>query len=436
MHHLRYCSGMVAGAKVCLTSEFVDALLPPERGEIWIGDNHLDHFGIRAWSGKGGGNKAFAIRLRDKSGKLVRETFRRQHNTWYVLIRGWEKSEGYFLEQARHWAWDRIAFHQGRPSRREARQQLQQRQGRRILKTKLGDAFGNRLRQLRKRSRNPTHLDQIEELINQYIPSEVLDTTLGELSENELAKAVADHGMGYGNLRRLRAFIAGMLKERSRVHTPLGTKLELFQQHCRNYLDSNPELPFPAILKIAAEDFQKFFGLLDDEPSWRQALALRLYFATGARMQQVLRARWSDIVGQEWFPFTPDDRKLWFEASQSLDSEALSVLDRIAAHHNEEGIQSLFLFPSIDKGPAHPIRTVQRMWSRTRGTMCWNDLPLSHIVWRHRPRTTPSYHLVFSRTYFSGLKAKEGRAAVSKVRKRCKQNNVFSNTYMIERKPT
>jgi integrase len=425
----------VSGTKVCLSPEFVDSLSPPSRGEIWIGDNHLDHFGIRAWAGKKGGNKAFAIRLRDKSGKLVRETYDPSRD-WssYFWEEGWEKPDSFYLELARYWAKDRIAVHQGKPSWIEYLKQSDERRGRRLLDTTLGKTFERGIRQLRKRSKRPTYADQIEELVDRHINQELRDQTLGSFVESHLARAITENSIPSGNARRLRAFVNGALRERVLVHGPLGLKLDALHEHCRELLDARG-VRYPKILEIAEADFKRFFALLENEPAWRQALAIRLYFATGARMQQVLRAKWSDIVNEQWCPFTPDERGCWFEAIEGLNETALEIIAAIATHHAEESIQSLYLFPSNELGSSQPIKTVQRMWSRTAGTMGWNDLPLSHVVRRLHPRTNPSYSWGFSRLYLGSLK-REMKPVVSKIVKRRRTNRVFAMTYMAEHKPS
>ena len=35
-----------------LTSELIDQLEPPDKGELWIADTHQPGFGIRLWAGK------------------------------------------------------------------------------------------------------------------------------------------------------------------------------------------------------------------------------------------------------------------------------------------------------------------------------------------------------------------------------------------------
>jgi integrase len=171
---------------------------------------------------------------------------------------------------------------------------------------------------------------------------------------------------------------------------------------------------------------------LEADESWRAALAIRLYFATGAKLQQILKARWSDIIENRWYPFLPEERKLWYECSERLGPSASAVIELLQAHHRDENISSPYLFPSAD-GPSKPIKTVQRHWDRFCGTFGWKNLPLSHVVLRHRGRTNPSYSLDFYRSYLNFDKASQGLADVSKVGNRRKVYSINSTNYMADR---
>ena len=48
-------------------------LSAPAHGERWIADTEVRGFGVRMWSGNSKG-KSYAIRVKDKNGKMVRET--------------------------------------------------------------------------------------------------------------------------------------------------------------------------------------------------------------------------------------------------------------------------------------------------------------------------------------------------------------------------
>jgi integrase len=417
--------------KLCLTSEMVDALLPPRQGEVWFGDNHLLHFGVRTWAGKNGGGKTFAIRLRDQLGVVVREAYRPDYDySAYYWDRGWEKPLGYFLESARAWARDRIALHRGRETSEERRWRLWRQQQRKVLATSIGDAIQRKIDSLRSRSKDHLYVDHIRTMVDEYIPRQILDSTFRDVPIRQLADAITNRRVSYGNIKVLRGFVGGVFKDAAEVFGPLYYKLESVQRRCAKNLDARVEPPYPQILRISDADYRRFFDELEASAAWRQALAIRLYFDTGAKLQQVLRARWSDLVENIWYPFLPNERKLWFESKERLNEEARGVLRMIAQRHEADGIASPYLFPSMSD-PQCPIKTVQRHWANYAAKLGWNALPMSHVVLRHRSRSNPSYSLFFYRTYLQ-FDRRRAEVAVSKVAKRRTNKSINATTYMVE----
>jgi integrase len=367
--------------------------------------------------------------LRDQFGVLVRESFKPgQDDPSYLWPRGWERSFGAYLETARQWARDRIAIHQGEPTSEDLRIRSWDVRKRRILSTSLGKAFDQRIAELRKRSRNHSYVDHLDMLVHQHIPIDIRELTFANIPVSELADSITRPSISYGNVKVLRAFVGGVFKAASKDYGPLHGELEALQERCLANLEARTEPPYPAILNITSDDYLRFFALIEEDKAWRQALAIRLYFATGAKMQQVLAARWSDIVDGTWYPFTPNDRKLWYESRERLSEDAQGVMDLVAACHAKEGLQSPYLFPSKDDAQK-PITSIQRHWSRFSGVMRWAKLPISHVVLRHRRRTNPSYSLEFIRYYFNFHKDTDGRVAVSKVGKRRRDKSINSKTY-------
>lgn len=417
---------------ICLTPDFVDLQVSPEKGEVWFRDNHVRHFGLRLWAGKNGGGRAYAIRFRNRSGKLVRETFRPDRDCdVYAWVNGWEKPLGYFLEHARRWAWQRVSEHFGQ---HDYEQHKRLRRKNRILASTLGGAINRKLIKIRRQSGNHIYIDNIQNLIGKYIPDQVMRSTFRDVDIRVLADAVSGRDISYGNVKILRAFVSGVLREASSIFGPLGHKLDSFQRRCARNLDARTAPPYPQILNISPADYQRFFEILAQDSNWRQSLAIHLYFATGARLQSVLRARWSDFIDGIWYPFLPEERKLWFESKERLDNQALAVLSDIQRRHRVEGLSSIYLFPSLID-VSRPIRTIQRHWARHSGTMGWRDLPMSHVVLRHRERSNPSYYLFFHRCYLQ-FDRDEGEMAVSKIANRRNFHSINSNDYMVEHKPS
>lgn len=421
-------------AKNCLSADIVEAVEPPEQGETWLGDNHVRHFGLRAWAGKKGGGKAFAIRLRDQFGIAVRETYEPERDfPLYHWYNAWEKPLSYFLEHAREWARERAALHLGRSTSESRRHKSWHRRRARILATRIGDAIDRKIAQLKRKSRDHLYVDHIRNMVGEHIPQTVLAATFRNVPIRQLADAISNRNVSYGNVKVLRSFIGGVFTGAARDHGALKYKLESIQRRCAKNLDARKAPPYPEILKITREDYQRFFDALEGDYNWRQSLALRLYFATEARLQPVLRARWSDFLGKTWYPFLPADRKLWFESKQHIRPDSLQILKLIEQHHRNEGLTSPYLFPA-PADASKPIRTVQRHWSRWCDVMGWKGLPLSHVVLRHQGRSNPSYSLFFHRYYLDAGRPDAVRAA-SKVAKRRKNKLINAMTYTAERMP-
>lgn len=415
--------------KVFLTPGLVDSIDPPAQGEIWIGDAHLDHFGVRAWAGKKGGNCAYAIRLRDQFGIVVRETFRPDRDYPYFRWESaWDKPLGYFLEAARSWARDRIARNLGLPTSADRQARTWLRRKAKVLSTTIADAIDKRVAALRRRSRDHLYLDQIRNLIASNIPNDVLQATFRNVPVRRLADSISHRGLSYGNVKVLRGFVGAVFKDAAGRFPPLHWKLESIQRRCARNLDLRKAPPYPQILRITTADYDRFLQMLEADPCWRPALAIRLYFETGAKLQQVLRARWSDIVDGTWYPFVPDERKLWYECRQRFGAKGVRILELIEHRHRTESLASPYLFPSPEDA-ARPIKTVQRHWRRYCGTLEWEGLPLSHVVLRHRPRDNPSYSLFFYRAYLGFDKRTKGIPAVSKVGKRRADSSIYASTY-------
>ena len=219
--------------KACLTPAIVDALASPARGEAWLGDSHVDHFGVRTWAGKKGGGKAFAIRLRDQFGCLIRETFDPVRDyRHYQWDEGWEKPLGYFLEPARDWARDRVATHLGLETSADRQRRAWQNRKNRVLATTIGEAFDRRLKTLRRKSRDHLYVDHIQNLVGLHIPQDVLNTTFRKVPIRSLADATSKREISYGNVKVLRAFVGGVFKRAADQYGPLAYKLESLQRRC------------------------------------------------------------------------------------------------------------------------------------------------------------------------------------------------------------
>ncbi|MEA3009095.1 MAG: hypothetical protein QOJ91_787 [Sphingomonadales bacterium] len=384
--------------RVFLTPEYVDALHPPPAGEAWIADAAVRGFGVRLWAGKGGGNAAYAIRVRDRSGRIVREAFSiwsdqswRARDKAYELIKSGnlDLPLGAFLEEAREWARDRLATLRGRLSRAERRSKRYQQASDLVRSYTLEKMADSAFRRLERTGRKEDYRLQLIKLFDQ-VPRALQNTLMIELNVREIANAVADPALPFGQSRALQAFIGQLYKRAYRWHAPIGRRGDAISRRV-SYLRRNQGAPHPTMDEISHEELQTLFQKLErEEAHWRQALAIRLYFETGAKMRRVMQARQSHIIDGVWYPYLPAERRLWFMGRERLNPEAQRIISLASDRRVAEGRSSDYLFPSAETD-YRPIRSVWRYWSRICGESGWSELPLSHVVWRYREPNTPSY---------------------------------------------
>lgn len=380
-----------------LTPEIVDALIPPIRGEKWIADADLKGFGIRLWANAKGDGFSYAIRIRDHRGIIRRENF----SVWAdwsasrkmrALLQQdiWEFEWSLFLDDARGWAKSRIRELKGKRSIAECRE---------CRRRKLSDAFQamsleamaeRALRKMERQKRKEEYIDQIRKLFWR-ISEENRSRTLMKVGIRKLAAEIADPALPIMQSRALQAFVGQIYSSFSRWHGPAGKVSDAITRRIST-LRSKQGVPYPGILEISEEDLSRFFSLLAAEKKrWREALAIRLYFETGAKMRRILRIRWSEILDDRWYPYSPDERDYWFMGIERLEKPALEVLSLARSRLLEEKRVSRYIFPRIDASVDEPIANVRRYWLRISNAMGWDGLPLSHVVLRHKERNTPSY---------------------------------------------
>jgi len=87
-----------------LTTDFVNNVLPPKKGELWIADTKVRGFGLRLFA-SGGEGKSFCVRTTDEAGMVVRKSFSKDWRYhWARRNVQAEPRLGDLLEQARDWA--------------------------------------------------------------------------------------------------------------------------------------------------------------------------------------------------------------------------------------------------------------------------------------------------------------------------------------------
>lgn len=404
-----------------LTPEFVDSLKSPFRGEEWVGDIDVKGFGVRLWSSSGGGNIAYAIRVRDADGTLRRETFsiwsdwRSRERALDTIRNGGEiGSLGTFLPDARNWARDRIRSLKGKKTRVELRHERRHRISATLLSMTLEQMANRNFNKLKRARRNDAYAIQLHKLLF-HLSVESRSTPLMQMNLRQLASEIADPNLPIFQSRTLQSFVGQMYTHLYRWHGPAGRKHAALLQRLSR-VRSMQEVPHPEILAITDADFKKMMSIIDDEEAhWRSALALKLYFTTGAKLRRVLRARWDQIIDTTWYPYSPQEREYWFMGAESLDDVAKQTLERAQKLAVNERIDSAFIFPSAVGSGSQPITTVRRYWLNLAITMGWEGLPLSHVVQRFNRRNTPSYIYMYRYLFVPMRRAALDPAVLSKI---------------------
>lgn len=414
-----------------LTPEFVDSLQPPETGEIWIADTHQKGFGLRAWAGKNGGGKAYALRLRDINGKLIREVFTPNPWNWRFDQREkppYIKPLGFFLPDAREWARDRTDILKGRLTRQEKRAIRRELRSQRALAKTLNKLAEETIADLRKKRRQQAYVDSMYKLFWRYIPNDLKELRLIRISSRRMAHVITNKEILPGNARKLRAFI-GQIYKRVSLWS-IDRRLEHIQRRIYQIWSEGKTVPYPKIKEISEDDFKAFFQRLETETVyWRQALALRLYFATGARLSRILAGQWRQIIDSNWYPYLPNEKKFWFEGCEHIHKEVEHIFSLIRQRLHEEIGPSEFFFPSDHGMTSGHIMTVQPFWRRVAKESGWQGLPLSHVVRRYKRRNNPGYSYWFSQYYGSLFKESLNADRVSKMLKRRQNILINSDNY-------
>ena len=422
--------------RVHLSPEVVDSLEPPQAGERWVSDAVLPGFGVRLWAGKKGGGSCFAIRVRNRDGVVVRhslsvwssESWRIRHLMRELLQRGeFDFTLGQFLDDAREWAADKIREVKGRPTRAQRRHELYHRASvaaQNLTFAQMADrAFAN----MEKSGKKPDYVLQIKKLFWR-LPDDLQSSLLMSVDVRLLAQEIANPELPVMQSRALQSFIGHLYSRLHRWYGPSANVSEKLNRHI-SALRRRQRVPHPRILRITPKRFEQFLAALAHEDEhWREALALKFYFDTGAKMRRVLAARWDQIVGNTWYPYSATERQFWFVGREPLDSSARDTLQLAAQKLAAEGRCSAYIFPRVAGTEDRSIATVRRYWMRAADRMGWRGLPLSHVVQRHRRRNTPSYLYMYSYMWVPISRRTTDPVAVSKFGKPVDGSNAAAAT--------
>jgi hypothetical protein len=389
--------------KTLLTPELVDSVELPSQGERWISDSLIKGFGLRLWSGSRAGSKAYAIRIRDLNGRIVRETYDpNQSSAWSMwrlrhLINDGEVAEPAFgdcLESARSWARRRIHWHKGGSIVAERRHKWRCRLAMRIQGMTFDELSDHIIRVMKRRGRSEDYIFNVMRL-KHGLSSRTRLSTPEAMDVTAIADEIISRDVSGGNARVLHRFVGQVYKFANR-YVDVDKKSEAINRRVARNIRRMNEPLYPAILDITDADFASFFQILErDAENWRSALAIRMYFETGAKMRPVLKAEWQRIVDDSWYPYLPKERKYWFSGAERLNEPALKILDLVKYRQASEGIQSDFLFPASGRARSGHVTTIHRYWAKVSSACGWNGLPLSHVVRKYKRRNTPSYFYSF-----------------------------------------
>src|ERR1051326_6933849 len=346
-----------------LTEEYVDNAVPPTTGELWIADTGIKGFGLRLWSARRGGQKAYAMRITSAAGKNVRKTYK-IWDSWVVAsaIRASRPipSLGVLLYDAREWAKTEIRQAKDPGSRKRLDGQYRD-NSRKIRSITLGDAAVRLLSNMRRRGLTESYVDQLQKLFLKHIPQKLQQTQLGRVRPKAVAKALPAKPVPSYNAMVLRSFISQIFIKASRSHGPfIGFPRSLSDELWPEWRKVR-DVKFPELRDLRPQDYQKLFLSLEKEKRWQQALAIRLYFKFRLSLQVLLAGRWAHIISDRWYPYGPDERKYWTSYAERLDEEAIALLDRVRTLVERDFGRSLYFFPSPERSGRH-IASVQRVW--------------------------------------------------------------------------
>lgn len=352
--------------KVHLTSSFVDAALPPERGERWIADTEIQGFGLRLWATNSGEGKAFAIRTFTTDGRIVRRTFDIRKSSEYrcELIFDLEsRGLGSYLVSARRWACSEICRLKGLFPRLDRSEAVRVRKAEQTLQSSVQKATENLLDDMRRRKLSDPYIDRLDKLFFIHLPKAIRSAPMAEVSPSQIATALSKANLAPTALRVLRNFVIRVFE----TAVPAKSSLLYFSRelddllhgarsHCYNGL-------FNQLEDFAEENYETLFQRLEAEKTyWQQGMCVRLFFEFWTPFHRLLGARWDGIVHGRWYPYPPSERRLNFRYGGLIDNRVAGLLDRVRRLGTEEFGASSYWFPSRFGRKFGHIRTVDTIW--------------------------------------------------------------------------
>jgi hypothetical protein len=403
-----------------LTPRLVFEAACPASGERWISDTKIKGFGLRLWSTKSGGQKAFAIRISDAHSRKVRRTFD-PSTSWRARFKFQHSNRvnayglGEYLEEAREWARDEIDRLKGRPTLRDEHWNRHRDAGELVLALTLNDAASARLKGLASKNASEDYIYQLNKLFALHIPDEMKCTPLGKLNPKHTARTLVRSDASPGNVRALRSFLSQIIERGAAFHGPLLRFHDEFAQEFVLQWERNRDVRYPELRRLRPTRYQSLFNALEaDEEYWQQAMAIRLYFAFHAPLSRVLASQWQQVHKKYWYPYWPNEKELWFESREAIDDSISKLLVRVRNLGERDFGATAYWFPSRHGRNANHIRSVEHAWQRALRASQIRYYPLREFSRSFRDFYNPSYLVSFLRQYQQVFREVQNAAQVSK----------------------
>jgi hypothetical protein len=403
-----------------LTPEFVYLVQTPRRGERWIADTKLRGFGLRLWSTKSGGQKAFAIRISDESGNAVRKTFsvRSGWRTNFELTYSGRHNTyglGEYLDEAREWARDEIDRLKGRLTVSDENWIRHKVAGNYVKNIALDDAAQALLSGMRADGRAQRYLDRLDKLFSNNVTKKLKRTSLDRVSAKAMANCLVNVKIPAGNIRILRSFVGQIFERAASFHGPLGRFSDELSTEFRERWEQTYDVRYPELRRLTKSDFQVLFAKLEaDKPNWQSALCIRLFFEFHSPLSRIFSGQWAQMSGDHWYPYWPDEKVLWYESRESINEAGRTLLDRISDRVRRDFGSSRYWFPTRFGRKVQHIRTVDSVWRNTLRSCGMNYYPLREFARSYREPNCPSYYIAFLRQYGSHFRELDNVAELSK----------------------
>jgi hypothetical protein len=362
--------GNAVAKRRLLTSKFVQLALPPTQGEQWFADTKLRGFGLRLWATKSGGNKAFAIRIVNLDGKLVRKAFtvNRSRRVRSEFAHGGRKNAhglGDYLEAAREWARDEIAQARGALTVRQRDDFEKRVAGDHVKEMTLADAAQSLIAGMRANGRSQRYLDRLDKLFSNNVTTRLKKTPLQRISAKSVARCLIKSGVPAGNIRILRSFIAQVFERGGSFHAQLWRFRDEFGVEFKKRWEKMYDVRYPELRRLRKEKYLAIFDRLESEQaSWQAALCIRLFFEFHSPLSRVMGGRWDQVDGDFWYPYGPNEKVLWYESRERVGSVTRSLLDKISNLVKREFGDNPFWFPARPDCEVRSIRSVEPMWRK------------------------------------------------------------------------